>query len=219
MSTIKAIETVYKGCHFRSRLEARWAVFFENMGYEWKYENEGFESRNGYEPEETLRYLPDFELIKRDWKGEIKKRWFVEVKGDLSYFLQNWKRLAEMHDFGGILPDFSNSGLHYNTGLIVLSEVPDVSSDGVPFHPIIMHYKGVMKGYGLFKPSGFHPYKTVYDDPVRGLIGLDETSGLEIGPSGWDMSTKSIHFGREWPDVMSAYRAARQSRFEHGRCG
>ena len=43
MSQIKAIETFYKGYHFRSRLEARWAVFFETLGIPWKYEVEGFE--------------------------------------------------------------------------------------------------------------------------------------------------------------------------------
>lgn len=31
-STIKAIETSYAGCRFRSRLEARWAVFFDTLG-------------------------------------------------------------------------------------------------------------------------------------------------------------------------------------------
>lgn len=29
---IKAIETRYAGCLFRSRLEARWAVFFRHVG-------------------------------------------------------------------------------------------------------------------------------------------------------------------------------------------
>ena len=32
MREIKAIETVYKGYRFRSRLEARWAVFFDACG-------------------------------------------------------------------------------------------------------------------------------------------------------------------------------------------
>ncbi len=35
---IKAIETVYKGYRFRSRLEARWAVFFDSLGIIWEYE-------------------------------------------------------------------------------------------------------------------------------------------------------------------------------------
>ena len=41
------IETVYKGYKFRSRLEARWAVFFEEMGLDWSYEVEGFNLPSG----------------------------------------------------------------------------------------------------------------------------------------------------------------------------
>ena len=50
---LKAIETVYKGYRFRSRLEARWAVFFDALGIEWEYEKEGYDL-NG------VWYLPDF---------------------------------------------------------------------------------------------------------------------------------------------------------------
>lgn len=53
---IKAIETKYKGYRFRSRLEARWAVFFDALGIEWEYEYEGFELSDG------SKYLPDFFL-------------------------------------------------------------------------------------------------------------------------------------------------------------
>lgn len=54
--TIKAIETRYKGYRFRSRLEARWAVFFDALGWEWEYEKEGFDlGEHGW-------YLPDFYL-------------------------------------------------------------------------------------------------------------------------------------------------------------
>ena len=38
---IKAKETYYDGYRFRSRLEARWAVFFNNIGLEYEYEMEG----------------------------------------------------------------------------------------------------------------------------------------------------------------------------------
>lgn len=41
--TIKAIKTEYKGYRFRSRLEARWAVFFDALGVRWEYEKEGYE--------------------------------------------------------------------------------------------------------------------------------------------------------------------------------
>ena len=32
---MKVMETRYKGCRFRSRLEARWAVFFDALGVRW----------------------------------------------------------------------------------------------------------------------------------------------------------------------------------------
>lgn len=54
--TLKAIETVYNGYRFRSRLEARWAVFFDEMGIAYKYEPEGYDLGNGN------WYLPDFWL-------------------------------------------------------------------------------------------------------------------------------------------------------------
>lgn len=65
-SEIKAIETQYNGYRFRSRLEARWAVFFDLIGLKYEYEIEGFEM-------DELRYLPDFYIPSLD-------RWF-EIKG------------------------------------------------------------------------------------------------------------------------------------------
>jgi len=52
---IRAIETRYAGHRFRSRLEARWAVFFDALGIDWEYEADGFETPAG-------RYLPDFRI-------------------------------------------------------------------------------------------------------------------------------------------------------------
>lgn len=64
---LKAIQTRYKGYHFRSRLEARWAVFFDALGIKWEYEKEGYDlGADGW-------YLPDF------WLPELK--WWVEIKG------------------------------------------------------------------------------------------------------------------------------------------
>ena len=41
--TIKPIETIYNGYRFRSRLEARWAVFFDALNIQCLYETEGEE--------------------------------------------------------------------------------------------------------------------------------------------------------------------------------
>ena len=36
------IETSYRGHRFRSRLEAKWAVAFDHLGVQWKYEPQGY---------------------------------------------------------------------------------------------------------------------------------------------------------------------------------
>lgn len=66
METIKALETHYNGFRFRSRIEARWAVFFDSLGYEYEYEPEGFNLGDGY------CYLPDFYLPENNAWIEIK---------------------------------------------------------------------------------------------------------------------------------------------------
>jgi len=73
---MKAIETRYKGHRFRSRLEARWAVFFDALGLDWQYEPEG------YDLGEAGWYLPDFWIENigvRDTKNLIGA--WAEIKG------------------------------------------------------------------------------------------------------------------------------------------
>lgn len=50
---LKAIETRYNGYRFRSRLEAKWAVFLHDCLIAYQYEPEGFQCPSGW-------YLPDF---------------------------------------------------------------------------------------------------------------------------------------------------------------
>ena len=74
---MQAIETVYSGYRFRSRLEARWAVFFDTLGIRYEYEKEGFElphwwQEEGDEPLPVLRYLPDFWLPALGCYFEVK---------------------------------------------------------------------------------------------------------------------------------------------------
>lgn len=58
---IKAIPTVYGARQFRSRLEAKWAAFFDQSG--WEYE---------YEPFDLGSWSPDFLLTKARVLVEVK---------------------------------------------------------------------------------------------------------------------------------------------------
>lgn len=49
---IKSHRTVYDGVTFRSRLEARWAAFFDLVGWEWEYE-----------PIDLDGWSPDFRVV------------------------------------------------------------------------------------------------------------------------------------------------------------
>lgn len=61
-----ALPTTYKGHRFRSRIEARWAVFFDVLKIGYEYEPEGYSLADG-----TL-YLPDFMLPQMESWYEVK---------------------------------------------------------------------------------------------------------------------------------------------------
>lgn len=65
---IKNIITKYGGFTFRSRLEARWAAFFDIVGWKWDYE-----------PTDLEGWSPDFVLFGLDRYQKPKNIW-VEVK-------------------------------------------------------------------------------------------------------------------------------------------
>jgi hypothetical protein len=67
---IKALETKYKGYRFRSRLESRYAVYFDCIGIEWVYEPQGFVL------EGNIPYLPDFWLNDLHCFAEVKPETF-----------------------------------------------------------------------------------------------------------------------------------------------
>lgn len=64
----QAIETVFKGYRFRSRLEARIAVMLDVLNLKWEYEAQGFALGGN-----CVYYLPDF------WLPDL--HCFIEVKG------------------------------------------------------------------------------------------------------------------------------------------
>jgi len=78
---LKSRQTVYNGYNFRSRTEARWAVFFDTLNIKYLYEYEDFVVG-------SRRYLPDFLL------PEIGA--YVEVKpGPLMFDLKAIYSVAE----------------------------------------------------------------------------------------------------------------------------
>jgi hypothetical protein len=64
---VNAIPTKYAGTQFRSRLEARWAAFFDLVGWSWEYE-----------PIDLDGYIPDF-LVRSKASGWGEPR-LIEVK-------------------------------------------------------------------------------------------------------------------------------------------
>lgn len=69
---------MYNGICFRSRLEARWAVFFDVMGIKYEYEPKQFTLDYG------VKYTPDFALHNVRWRWK-KSPIYVEIKG-----FNNW---------------------------------------------------------------------------------------------------------------------------------
>lgn len=96
---IQPIETRAYGCRFRSRLEARWAVFLTTAGFDWTYEPEGAEL-------ETGRYLCDFQVT-----GPNGVRVWLEVKPKLSEDQPDDPRWAELAARSGMML-FTVRGMH-----------------------------------------------------------------------------------------------------------
>lgn len=92
VENLKPIQTKYRGYRFRSRLEARWAVFLDTIKSSWEYEPEGFQLQSGW-------YLPDF------WLPEMHA--FLEIKpssgnrdddfsGDASHLQKSRMQMCEL---------------------------------------------------------------------------------------------------------------------------
>lgn len=106
MTTINAIETYYAGHLFRSRLEARWAVFFDSLDIRWEYEPQGY-----WVGEDRRPYLPDFYLTDLGW--------WIEVKGDHQRLDVSLLRDA-VHPTLGL----GRTDPYYMTNILVLGDVP-----------------------------------------------------------------------------------------------
>jgi hypothetical protein len=219
--TIKAIDTVYAGHRFRSRLEARWAVFFDTLGVRWEYEPQGYEV-GCYE---TRRYLPDFLLPDSGL--------WVEVKG--SDEAMDWTLMGDAVDgFGNHLPmspeyrkKWGVYGGHGDEGaaVLILGSVPRHSGcdfvlvrnrKGASFDsfPLGIVFEAALKS-GL-RVRG-HDRNIALYDATCGWVGGNES---HLTVNGY----QSTRLG-EWAarhsgfDYERALTAARMARFEHGARG
>jgi hypothetical protein len=213
---IKPIETYYNGYRFRSRLEARWAVFFDAAGIKYQYEEQGFEK-------DGQKYLPDFYLPELDV--------YAEVKGNRDGALEEIERIRDFVYWGSPIKK-----------LIILSEIPFGTDKGLWHFPCLCYdvkYDCAMVWWWYFYDG---PGRVVGDIPnmrcryqspwLPWLLNRQNTyfdpktcilprGALEIQPE------KEKYIPDVWDGgdyccnklVFAALTKARQARFEHGEKG
>lgn len=209
--TIAPIQTYYNGYHFRSRLEARWAVFFDAAGIKYEYEPEGFKVEIA--ENEVYRYLPDFYLPDFDV--------YTEVKPNKAKLLEDSAKLANMIDYEGPLAK----------GLIILGQIPYYEERNcvIPAFTFLYYHEGICSGLCEFILEG--GYKLLNIDPDFFAVGY--APDLPDIPSSDDLTFykhgiyKSDEHGIYWSlaernknraslNLRKCYLKARQARFEHG---
>ena len=186
---LKAIETLYKGHRFRSRLEARWAVFFSSLGLPYEYEKEGFDLNGVF-------YLPDF------WMPSLDI--FVEIKGAALSRLDECKVEA--------LVEASGKRCLVLTGQI---ELPDTEYS-VPYE-CRMYFCSLAGGDPELHCGGSDfPYPWC-ECILCGKIGAEFDGRSERICAHFNPNQKV--YNASSPRLMAAYHAAMGARFEYGESG
>ena len=221
---MKVIETRYNGYRFRSRLEARWAVFFDAAGIDYRYEPEGFELEcygvNEGDPDGigTIRYLPDFYLP--DF------RVFAEVKPPERWTPLDRQKVVSAADYGALGSATDNGGgdeRRRGAQIILLGEIP--LAGAYPIVPVLHHHKGIAVEVGSITDDALR-YDTLGTWWVDAAYGekeiarvLDEAiehcRHLESGQARYTQS-RDGRPPRKLRRVTAACDAARQARFEFG---
>lgn len=206
---IKPIETVYNGYRFRSRLEARWAVFFDDAGIKYQYEPQGFELKDG------SWYLPDFFLPWFNMYVEIKPSGMEDhVIEKAKIKLEKMFEAEFVHDDGeGIFVSlFIGDPLEKDCKWIYCNYSDD-EGGGTAWFPFTFAEGATHNGeYGFTKHC------------ITVLVGDDGYSGDDTVflNNLWEPNyyiTNSFEFNNIRSDLHHAEVKARQARFEHGECG
>lgn len=198
---IKALETLYSGTRFRSRTEARWAVFFDAMGLRWQYEPEGYDLGDG------LWYLPDFFLPDLDL--------FIEVKPPLP--------MGDGVFFAGPSEEMFEKVRRFQYLLTPVS-----SADEAPWPPRIVMLCGAPGPMSLEKLYGdAAPYQGfIVGDSSRywcecvscGAVGIQFDGRADRNKHKQGCRVESTKEGRghnlDSPRLLAAYEAACNARFE-----
>jgi hypothetical protein len=204
VTDIQPIETQYAGHRFRSRLEARWAVFFDHLGMQWRYEPEGYEVGP---PGRRRRYLPDFYLP--------ADRLWVEVKG-FADGLDSQLMYSAAHPAFGLPLSLNDPSVTYSlwdARLLILGPVPL----GGGAHDLL----AVVRGEVVARQISF----VICQSKARGnhrfvpLLWPEEAGpATAMAPDLVSFAEFKLGFGL-CEHVRAAYRAARSARFEHGESG
>lgn len=204
MTTAKAIDTVYRGCYFRSRLEARYALLFDLLKIAWRYEPEGYELGP-----HDLHYLPDFHL-------PAFGTW-VEVKGDEADLTAKASLYGAAVNPDSGVPGMADSVFTSTRGLLILGPIPDVQPNSRrPLHSLIQHgdlhldgTRAIYRSFAAFTADGRLVVTGV--DPANGVAdGLPRTADVPFTAT---LRAKGP-FGPN--PVAAAYTAARAARFDRG---
>ena len=196
---IKAIETEYNGYLFRSRLEARWAVFFDELNIKYEYEPEGFVLADG------THYLPDFFLPDFFSYFEVKP---LHIKGtDEEDIAEN--KLEELS---------ADSGF---AGMICYGDPMD-NSIRLYCYDQKEDTFGFCSGYfdvtiGTNPYNDNYPRLFVFDYADSERTFFADSNFQKMIPATTATSDDFIAETRILtPKVFSAREKARQARFEHG---
>ena len=198
---IKAIETEYKGYRFRSRLEARWAVFFDEAGIKWEYEPEGFELPSG------KRYLPDFKIHNvYDTRSDTTyDSLWVEVKGCMTQ--DDMERIEEFVNFKEAKYECDGGGY-----FIPVAENPTLIVGNIPDGTSVADIMYDM--YSRFdKEETNHEFNFATVDGDWFALALMVGDGGKLVMCGCDCN---YDWGYNPELTLNAYTYARQARFEHG---